>query len=42
VHPFGELLLREAKGGSAHDDQSCQGLEWHETFVLGADLGIIE
>ena len=42
MHSFGELLLRDAQCGSAHDDQSCQGLEWGEALVLGADLGIVE
>jgi hypothetical protein len=42
VHPFGELLLRYAQCGSAHDDQPCEGLEWGEAFVLGADLAILE
>lgn len=42
MHPFGELLLRDTQCGSAHDDQSCQGLEGGEAFVLAADLGIME
>ena len=40
--PFGELLLRDTQCGSAHDDESCQGLEGGEAFVLGVDLGIVE